>query len=219
LIAERQWRYLLQATTRTFIFMLLAIETATSACSVALFDGDQIVDERHELVARGHAEKLIPMIESLLAGRQPSSLLVDCGPGSFTGVRVGIAAAHGMAIGWAVPLHGYSSLALIAAVGEEDEVAAALEGGHGQLFVQSYRRDPFAATDTLASLSPAEAAGYITAPVIAGDGAEALIAARGYGTARSAALRAADALRLPLALRTLVPRPIYGRPPDAKPMT
>ena len=55
------------------------------------------------------------MIADLLAGRIADAILVDCGPGSFTGVRVGLAAAHGLAIGWKVPLAGYSSLALIAA--------------------------------------------------------------------------------------------------------
>jgi len=199
--------------------MLLAIETATSSCSIALFDGERLVDQSHDIVGRGHAERLIPMIEALLAGRRPSALLVDCGPGSFTGIRVGLAAAHGLAIGWAIPLHGFSLLALLAALGDEEEVAVAVEGGHGQLFVQSYRREPLVATDMLASLTPALAADYVTAPVIAGDGAEALVAARGHGTARPATARAADVMRLPPALRALPPRPIYGRPPDAKPMS
>jgi tRNA threonylcarbamoyl adenosine modification protein YeaZ len=198
--------------------MLFAIETATSACSIALFLGDRLIDERHEVVGRGHAEKLVPMIEAMLAGRRPSALLVDCGPGSFTGIRVGIAAAQGMAIGWNLPLHGYSSLALIAAAGDEPEVGVALEGGHGQLFVQSYKREPLAATDMLASLTPSAAASRITAPVVAGSGAEALIAARGYGMARPATLRASDVMRLPAELRSSPARPIYGRPPDAKPM-
>ena len=80
----------------------LVIETATAACSVALIedaaDGLRVIDARHDVVGRGHAERLLPMIEELLAGRRPSSILVDCGPGSFTGVRVGLAAAHGLAI-------------------------------------------------------------------------------------------------------------------------
>ena len=52
------------------------------------------------MVGRGHAERLVPMIAELLGGRRPDAILVDCGPGSFTGVRVGLAAAHGLAIGW-----------------------------------------------------------------------------------------------------------------------
>src|SRR3989337_5946 len=96
--------------------MLLVIDSATAACSAALIDGDRIVDERHELVGRGHAERLLQRIEALLGCRKPRAIAVDCGPGSFTGLRVGIAAAHGLAIGWDIPLTGYCSLALLAAM-------------------------------------------------------------------------------------------------------
>src|SRR5688572_27384261 len=109
--------------------MLLAIDTATPTCSVALIDGDRLISERHELVGRGHAGKLLPMIEGLLGPRRPRGTLVDCGPGSFTGVRVGLAAAHGLAIGWEVPISGYSSLALLAAGVQEDRMASALQAG------------------------------------------------------------------------------------------
>src|SRR5215207_4559669 len=98
--------------------MLLAIDTATAACSVALIERGHIIDERHEAVGRGHAERLVPMLDEMLRQRRPTAIAVDCGPGSFTGVRVGLAAAHGLAIGWQVPLSGYSSLSLIAAVAE-----------------------------------------------------------------------------------------------------
>jgi tRNA threonylcarbamoyladenosine biosynthesis protein TsaB len=198
--------------------MLLAIDTATPACSIALIEHGEILEERHEVLGRGHAERLLPMIETLLAGRRPDSILVDCGPGSFTGVRVGVAAAHGLAIGWQVPLAGFSSMAAIAAGAEGDEIAVALQGGHGQLFVQSFRYDPLEPLDSLRSLSPAEAAAAITAPLVLGSGAEALVSARGHGRAMDALPRAADARLLPEALRSLPPRPIYGRAPDARPM-
>ena len=198
--------------------MRLVIESATAACSVALLDGDRLIDERHEIVGRGHAERLVPMIAELLAGRIPSSILVDCGPGSFTGVRVGLAAAHGLAIGWRVPLAGCSSLALIAAAADAAELAVALHGGHGQLFVQSYRHGPLAPQDALQSLAPADAAAAIGAHAVYGSGAEALVSARGYGTAHDALPRAADAARLPPDLAALPPRPIYGRAPDARPV-
>jgi tRNA threonylcarbamoyladenosine biosynthesis protein TsaB len=199
--------------------MLLVIDSATASCSAALLgpDGD-LIGERHELVGRGHAERLLPMIAELLAGRAASSILVDCGPGSFTGVRVGIAAAQGLAIGWRVPLAGYSSLAAIAAAGGETEVAVALTAGHGELFVQSYGGDPIAPLDDLRSLAPAAAAAVVRAELVLGSGAEALVAARGFGRWREILPRAADARLLPQALRTLPPRPIYGRAPDAKPM-
>jgi len=198
--------------------MLLAIDTATSTCSVALIDGDQLIAERHEMVGRGHAEKLLPMIEALLGSRRPRGIIVDCGPGSFTGVRVGLAAAQGMAIGWEVPVAGYSSLALLAATVQEVHMASALQAGHGQLFVQSFAGDPLAPLDELRSLTPAEAAQVISAPIVVGNGALALVDARGHGRAIDALPRAADVRLLPEPLRTLPTRPIYGRAPDAKPM-
>jgi tRNA threonylcarbamoyl adenosine modification protein YeaZ len=203
-------------TVRNFA-MILIIDTATAACSSALVDGETLIDERYELVGRGHAERLVPMVAELLGGRRPDGILVDCGPGSFTGVRVGLAAAHGLRIGWDVPLAGYSSLAAIAAAAG-GEIAVALHGGHGQLFVQSYDADPLAPRDAMRSLAPEAAAAVIRARRVAGSGAAALAAARGYGEAFDALPRAADARLLPAALRSLPPRPIYGRAPDAKPM-
>jgi tRNA threonylcarbamoyl adenosine modification protein YeaZ len=196
--------------------MLLAIDCATAACSAALINGDVLVDERYELVGRGHAERLLPMIEELLAGRRPTAILVDCGPGSFTGVRVGLAAAHGLAIGWGVPLSGYSSMAAIAAATGAEAVA--LHGGHGQLFVQTFLQGPLRPANALQSLLPADAAAAVSAFRVAGSGAEALVGARGHGEASDALPRAADARLLPTELRSLSAQPIYGRAPDAKPM-
>ena len=198
--------------------MLLAIDTATAACSAALIDGEIIVDERHELVGRGHAERLLPMVADLLGGRRPTAIAVDCGPGSFTGVRVGIAAAQGLAIGWHVPLSGFSSLALLAAGSGAPRIGVALQGGHGELFVQNYGDDPLRPLDELRSLPPEAAAQAILTPTVIGSGAEELVAARGGGEAIAALPRAADVRLLPPPLRSLPVRPIYGRPPDAKPM-
>ena len=198
--------------------MILVIDSATAACSVALLDGGEVVAELYEEIGRGHAERLLPMIGDLLGTRRPSSILVDCGPGSFTGVRVGVAAAHGLAIGWQVPLAGYSSMAILAAGADTGELAVALIGGHGQLFVQSFRNAPLEPTDELRSLTPAEAAAGTAAELVLGSGADALVSARGHGKAVPALPRAAFAALLPDALKSLPARPIYGRAPDARPM-
>jgi tRNA threonylcarbamoyladenosine biosynthesis protein TsaB len=203
--------------------MILVIETASAACSVALIDGDSLVDERHEIVGRGHAERLLPLVADLIGRERPDSVLVDLGPGSFTGVRVGLAAAHGLRIGWGVPLAGFSSTSILAVqaaamAGEGGEVAVAIAGGHGQCFVQSFGREPLAPLDPLRSLPPDEAARVIGAERVLGSGAAILVAARGYGEAVEALPRAADARLLPEALRTLPARPIYGRAPDARPL-
>lgn len=202
--------------------MLLVIETATEACSVALFDGDALLVERHEIVGRGHAERLIPMIAELPGRGRASRILVDCGPGSFTGVRVGIAAARALALGWNAGITGYSSLALIASAGfakraTTDTLAVAINGGHGEMFVQRFERNSRAALDPFASLSADYAVAVITETLILGNAAAELVAARGHGEAAAAFPRAADAMLLPPAFAALEPRPIYGRAPDAKP--
>src|SRR3954470_16509299 len=119
--------------------MILAFDTSSAACTAALFDGARCIAHKDELIGRGHSERLVPMIAELLDGRAPDGILVGVGPGSFTGIRVAIAAAHGLAIGWDAELMGMASLALLAAgAGGTGEVAAAVAGGHGELFVQQF---------------------------------------------------------------------------------
>lgn len=201
---------------------ILIIDSVSAACSAALIDPHgELVAERHEMVGRGHAERLVPMIGELLDGRVPDAILVDCGPGSFTGLRVGLAAAQGLAIGWRVPLAGYGSLALLASMAGRSgaPVAAALQGGHGEIFVQSFAGHPLEPTDSMRSLRPEDAALQIEADLVVGSGAAPLVAARGRGNALDLLPRAAEAGRLPPGLRALPARPIYGRPPDARPMS
>lgn len=205
--------------------MILAIDTATAACSAALIDGGTVRLAVSEEVGRGHAERLVPMVDALLkdaGGVVPDAILVDCGPGSFTGVRVGLAAAIGMGMGWSVPVRGCSSMALVAAARFAadpalEACAVALTGGHGELFVQRFRAQPFAKASDLVSLAPAEAGRFAPEPVVVGSGAAALVEARGHGGAIVALPDAASAALLPPAFADLPPRPIYGRPPDAKP--
>jgi len=197
----------------------LVIDTATAACSVALLDETGAIAETHEVVGRGHAERLMPMIAALPDGGRADRILVDCGPGSFTGVRVGLAAARALGLGWGVPVHGYSSMAAIAATAEGDapSIGVALIGGHGELFVQRYARAPLAPLSDLASLPPEAAAQALPEEDVLGSGAAQLVAARGKGMAHERLPRAVDAARLPEPLARLAPTPIYGRDADAKP--
>jgi tRNA threonylcarbamoyl adenosine modification protein YeaZ len=197
--------------------MLLAFDTSSAACTAALFDGGVCVAQRDELIGRGHSERLVPMIAELLDGRRADRILVGVGPGSFTGIRVAIAAAHGLAIGWNAELHGMSSLALLAAGAANDgAVAAAVVGGHGELFVQQFDAMTAEPTTELRNLVPDEAARFTTASLVIGSGALRLVDARGSGEAREAWPSAANALKLPQSLRSLPPKPVYARAPDAK---
>ncbi len=197
----------------------LVIETATAACSVALIDGGQVIAAAHQVVGRGHAERLVPMIAELPDGGHADAILVDVGPGSFTGIRVGIAAARGLGLGWRVPVTGYSSLPLIASAAFTadstlDRLAVVLEGGHGEVFMQPFAADPFAATADLASLTPADTLARLDGAVAVGNGVRFLDAPGAIDTFPDAS----HAVLLPLAFTALPPRPIYGRAPDAKPM-
>lgn len=197
----------------------LVIDTATAACSVALLDGDRVVGCAHDVVGRGHAEKLVPMIAGLPGGGRAERILVDCGPGSFTGIRVGIAAARGLALGWGVTASGYNSLALVAAAGfggcDDDALTVVLEGGHGEVFVQSFARDltPLA---PFASMKPDAALVALAGRTAIGNGVRWLTALAPELPVIEALPDAAEAWRLHPELTALPPRPVYGRAPDAK---
>lgn len=196
----------------------LVIETATAACSIALIEGTRVVAHAHEVVGRGHAERLVAMIADLPHGGRADEILVDCGPGSFTGIRVGLAAALGLALGWTAEVAGFSSLALVAAAGiarRGGPLAVVLEGGHGEVFMQPYSPtlDPLA---PLVSLRPADALAALGGLPAIGNGVRHLLALDPTIDAVEALPDAADAVLLPEALRRLPPRPVYGRPPDAQ---
>jgi tRNA threonylcarbamoyladenosine biosynthesis protein TsaB len=97
---------------------LLAIETATEACSVALLLGDRLY-ERHTLAPRRHAAEILPMIEALLAEAQTAVTGLDClafgrGPGSFTSIRIGVGVVQGIAFAADLPVVPVSSLMTLA---------------------------------------------------------------------------------------------------------
>jgi len=198
--------------------MLLAFDTSSAACTAALFDGvGACVARADEIIGRGHAERLVPMIAELMDGRAATRIVVGVGPGSFTGIRVAIAAAHGLAIGWGATLAGMFSLALLAAGSDtQDEVAAAILGGHGELFIQQFDGASVRPTSELHNAAPSAAARLASADLVVGSGAKQLVEARGWGEARDLWPSAANALRLPEGLRSLPPKPVYARAPDAR---
>lgn len=124
---------------------LLAIETATESCSVALLCGDVLV-ERSELAPRRHAERVLPMADELLAeaglGRgQLDGIAVGRGPGSFTGVRLAISMAQGLAFALDLPVITVSSLAALAMEAPRDDapVLAVIDARMGEIYAGAFR--------------------------------------------------------------------------------
>ncbi len=196
----------------------LVIETSGADCSIALIENGKIVAERHERVGRGHAERLMPWIAGLPEGGRADEIIVGCGPGSFTGVRIAIAAARGLGLGWNIPVRGVSSLALVAAGHANGEMTVAVEGGHGEIFVQDFSGAPFAEVGNVRSLTPEAAAIATTNRLVIGSGAARLVNARGTGEAADGEARAANARLLPETAMMGPPRPVYGRDADARPI-
>lgn len=125
---------------------LLAIETATECCSVALVAGARLY-ERSELAPRRHAELLLPMCEEVLAEagiarRDLDALAVGRGPGAFTGVRLAVSAAQGIALALGIPVVPVSSLAALAMQAPDNggDVLAVIDARMGEVYAGVFRR-------------------------------------------------------------------------------
>jgi tRNA threonylcarbamoyl adenosine modification protein YeaZ len=198
----------------------LTIECATEACSVALLENGEVLAATHRILGRGHAEHLVPMIAALPGRGRAARILVSLGPGSFTGVRIGIATAKALGFAWRAQVRGYPTLALVASMALETEgemgVTVAMTGGHGEWFVQDFASDgrPHSA---LQSLAPQAAADRDPGRPLAGTQAANLADLRGTGEPPLATLPDASRIgRLNPALLTEAIAPIYGRGPDAR---
>lgn len=197
---------------------ILAIDCATDACSVALLDNGAVLAAAHEIISRGHAERLVPMIAALPDCGRAQRILVSLGPGSFTGTRIGVAAARALGLAWGAEVLGYPTLALIAAMARRSAcipVSVAMAGGHGEFYVQNFGPDG-SPQDDIVSLVPPAAASHARHDLVAGSRADQLVALRGYGQAMGLLPDARAALSLPQSLLTPALAPLYGRPPDAK---
>lgn len=217
---------------------ILGFDTATSACSAALWDAGEIKARGFEAMARGHSEHLIGMIQGVLAdaGRDFAALdliAVTTGPGAFTGLRIGLAAARGLALAAGLPCLGVTTLETIAAAVPEAERRArtllvVLETKRQDVYAQAFDAglDPLGAPRALA---PSGLHGLVAkgGVVVAGDAAERALAALladgvdavrapGSGVPDAAQVCAIAAVRWNGDKDLPPPGPLYLSPPLAK---
>ncbi|HWE74641.1 MAG TPA: tRNA (adenosine(37)-N6)-threonylcarbamoyltransferase complex dimerization subunit type 1 TsaB [Stellaceae bacterium] len=207
---------------------VLAFDCSGASCSAAVVIDDETAAQRFVPMERGHAETLLPMIETVLreAALTPAALdllAVTIGPGSFTGLRIGLAAGRGLALARKVPAIGVPSfdVVMIAEDSGTRPLFIVLESKRAELFVQ--RRDR--ADPRLPALVPPEEWAAILPPgpcCLAGNGAARLAAAvgrsdiavlPGHGLPDPVALARLGAARWQAGDRTEL-APLYLRAPD-----
>ncbi len=208
--------------------IVLALDTAGVWCSAALYDGarDLVLAERSEEIGKGHAERLMGMVDAVLdeAGLPLQSVErigVTIGPGSFTGIRTGVAAARGLGLALGVPTAGVTTLQILAAAAATDHpgkaILAAIDAKRGEIYAQVFGPDMEPVSDAMAiDLEAARALAAEHQAHVTGS-AKALI----EGLEASAApdhFPAGLAARLVHGLNNPEkPKPLYLRAPDAKP--
>lgn len=197
----------------------LAIDCATENCSAGLFANGELAGGDCRTLGRGHAEHLVPMIAALPGQGRADRIAVSLGPGSFTGVRIGLATARALALAWGAQVIGYPTLALVSAMARAQAgaipVNVVMTGGHGEWFVQEFDAEGRSLAP-LASLRPDDAARLSRTDLVAGSQAEALVALRGYGTALPILPDARQFSLLDETALVADAAPLYGRAPDAK---
>lgn len=127
---------------------ILAIDTATEACSAALWQDGQVLT-RYQVAPRGHTELILPMVAELLAESELKLSELDAlafgrGPGSFTGVRITLGIAQGLAFGGDLPLLGVSNLQALAQgayrLTKAERVVAAIDARMSEIYVGTYQQ-------------------------------------------------------------------------------
>lgn len=207
--------------------IVLALDTAGADCSAALYDSleDRLLSSVVETIGKGHAERLMAVIDAALDEadlplQAVERIAVTVGPGSFTGIRVGVAAARGLALSLGIEAAGVSTLAVLAAAGREAHpglpVLVAIDAKRGEIYAQLFAANGRPETQPML-LSHAEAGALAldskaavigSARSLLEDGGE------GAGPDRFPPLFIA---KLAMGEDALVPSPLYLRGPDAKP--
>ncbi|MEV8307068.1 tRNA (adenosine(37)-N6)-threonylcarbamoyltransferase complex dimerization subunit type 1 TsaB [Streptomyces flavidovirens] len=207
--------------------LLLAVDTATPAVTVALHDGDSVVAEAGQVDARRHGELLLPTVDRVLAEAglkldAVTGIVVGVGPGPYTGLRVGLATAETFGLVLGVPVHGLCTLdGLAYAAGIAGPFAVATDARRKEVYWARYA-DARTRVGEPAVDRPADIAEQLAGLPVVGSGAllypEAFPDARGpeHQSAGALASLAAEKLAAGDAGGFLAPLPLYLRRPDAQ---
>ena len=205
----------------------LALDTCLAACSAALCRNDETLAWTSEAMARGHQERLAPMVKDLVSAQGLTFAAIDrigvtIGPGSFTGLRVGLAFAKGLSLALERPCVGVGVLeALAASIGGDGPTAAVIDAGRGRVYLQLFDGG---ASVSAPDILPVELAiGHLVEVyssgrvALTGPGARLLADALPGATLEEIAAPDPRAVgRLASRAPVAPPRPLYLRPPDAK---
>jgi len=209
--------------------IVLAIDTSGSGCSAAIYDSgsDAILGQSGADIGRGHAERLMEFVDEALASADRpigdiDRIAVTIGPGSFTGIRVGVATARGLALALGKPAVGISSLHVLAeearAAAPGKAVLVAIDAKRDEVYVQAFDAAGHAVTEP-------EALAVMTARDrfvgfeggVAGSGAELLTSVTPVKTADLVDIAVVARLGAGADPASAKPKPLYLRGPDAKP--
>jgi len=218
--------------------IILGLDTAQGACSAAVLKDGRVLARRFELMRTGHAERLMPQVLEVMADAhlemaELDRLAATIGPGTFTGTRVALAAARGMALALKIPLIGITTLEAVAeglAAGEGKVRIGAFDARRGELYVQAFEGASLSPLAEPQILNVEEAARLVAAaakgrPIeIAGTGAGLLadaLAGQGVKATTPEVEAHPDAalvarIAATRAIPALPPAPLYLREPDAK---
>lgn len=211
--------------------IVLALDTAGVDCAAAVYDSGRntMLGEASDMIGKGHAEHLIGIVDRALdqAGLALSDidrLAVTVGPGSFTGIRVGVAAARGFALSLNVPAVGVTTLEVMASAQREKTpgrgVLAAMDAKRDEIYLQSFSADG-SALDAPRAASVAEAQAFAAGfdGEITGSATPLLKAGAGGDHANRFPISIVARLGAAASPDAGKPKPLYLRGPDAKPQS